>query len=287
MSMRSFCVKYWVWSMHNAQVRNLIQDQWRDEHARELDPEINDIDIDDMNPDDWQRLDDAIAQALAVPVNEQQQQQEGDIYGENRRFENQIRRDMQNQQNDIPEDPPRDPKNLPRGRRPYIDLQPNEIHGLGPMNVICSHCNALHWDFEKLPASTARNPKFGSCCLQGQIQLPALREPPRFLRDLLCGISPHSKAFRKDICQYNAAFVFTSLGVKIDHAVTNAPGPYSFCNHGELHHHSGALHPEENQPEWYAQIYIHDSADMQVNMRMANNPQLHAAIMTELQAMVL
>ncbi|KAF8346240.1 hypothetical protein F5887DRAFT_1185189 [Amanita rubescens] len=178
----------------NAQVRNFIHDQWRAEHERELDPDLNDIDFDEFDVDDWQRLDDAIARAF--PLNEQQEQEAANIYGENRRFENQARRDMQNHQDDVPDLPQRDPRDLPRARRPYVDLQPNEIHNLGPMNVICAHCNALHWDCEKLSSSTGRNPKFGSCCLQGQIQLPPLREPPRVLRDMLCGISPHSKTFR-------------------------------------------------------------------------------------------
>lgn len=82
---------------------------------------------------------------------------------------------------------------------------------------------------------------------------------------MLCGISPHSKTFGQNIPQYNAPFAFTSLGVKIDQAVTNAPGPYCFRINGQLHHHTGALLPEGNQPERYAQIYIHDSAETQVN----------------------
>ena len=102
---------------------------------------------------------------------------------------------------------------------------------------------------------------------------------------MLSGISPHSKTFRQNIRPYNAAFAFTSLGVKIDHAVTNAPGPYSFRIHGALHHHAGALLPQENQPVCYAQIYIHDDVT-QVDMRMANNPQLQPTIMSELQAMI-
>ena len=152
----------------NAQARNLIHNQWRAEHEEEHDPDLNDNDIDDLGPDYWQRLDDDIAQVLAL--DEPQDQQAADIYGENRRFENQVRRDIQNQQNEAPDDPPpRNPRDLPRGRRPYVDPQPDEIHSLGPMNVLCSHCNALHWDFEKLTSSTVRNAKFGSCCLQGQI----------------------------------------------------------------------------------------------------------------------
>src|SRR5882762_9902254 len=40
------------------------------------------------------------------------------------------------------------------------------------MNVECQHCHALHWDAEKLKASTLNNKRFGQCCLQGQVDLP-------------------------------------------------------------------------------------------------------------------
>ena len=61
-------------------------------------------------------------------------------------------------------------------------------------------------------------------------------------------------------------FAFASLGVKIDNAITNAPGPYCFRISGELHHLSGSLLPEAGENESYAQIYIHDPAD-QLDMR--------------------
>ena len=153
------------------------------------------------------------------------------------------------------------------------------------MNVECNHCHALHFDSEKLSTSTRVNKKFGSCCLQGQIQLPAFREPPRSLREMLCGISPLSDSFKKNIRQYNAAFAFVSLGVKVDLAVTNAPGPYCFRINGDLHHLSGSLLPVNGEHERYAQIYIHDPA-MQLNMRQRLNVNLNPIIMTELQAML-
>ncbi|KAG5722768.1 hypothetical protein E4T56_gene7959 [Termitomyces sp. T112] len=53
-----------------------------------------------------------------------------------------------------------------RGRQPYLIEYPP--HYLGPMTVICPHCQALHFDAEKLTKSTIYNPKFGMCCLQSQ-----------------------------------------------------------------------------------------------------------------------
>ncbi|KNZ78075.1 hypothetical protein J132_02265 [Termitomyces sp. J132] len=132
-------------------------------------------------------------------------------------------------------------------------------HYLGPMTVICPHCQALHFDAEKLTKSTRNNPKFGMCCLQGQVNLPRLQDAPADLLNLLHGHHALSDTFKTSICQYNAAFAFTSLGVKIDHAITNGPGPYSFRINGELHHLTGALLPIEGNHPVYAQHYFYRS----------------------------
>src|SRR5271156_695035 len=173
----------------------------------------------------------------------------------------------------------------PIGRRRYSD--PLIRHSLGPMNIECSHCHALHFDSEKLSDSRSNNKKFGGCCLQGQVKLPAFPNPPATLRDLLCGVSPLSKAFKKNIRQYNAAFAFTSLGVKIDSSVTGAPGgPFSFRINGELHHRMGSLLPEDGSLPRYAQLYVHGGFQATLDNRLRNNPNLHVTIMTQLQAML-
>jgi hypothetical protein len=76
----------------------------------------------------------------------------------------------------IPPVPPAPIRPLPSGRVPYQD--PPQRHSLGPMNVQCLHCQALHFDCEKLAKSTRAIPKFGSCCLQGQIRLPPFCPAP-------------------------------------------------------------------------------------------------------------
>ena len=56
---------------------------------------------------------------------------------------------------------------------------------LGMMDVVCKHCQALHWDAEKLASSTKDNVKFGSlCCCDGNTSIPKSKEPPSFLRAL-------------------------------------------------------------------------------------------------------
>jgi len=185
---------------------------------------------------------------------------------------------------DVPENPIPRRYTLPKGRRPYTD--PAEQHYLGPMNVICSHCRALHFDSEKLSTSTQNVPKFGGCCIQGQVKLPEWEQPPLILKQLLCGVHPLSDTFRKNIRQYNAAFAFTSLGVKVDNSVTRSSGPYSFRIHGGLCHQMGSLLPENivDEPS-FAQLYVHDPA-IQLGIRARRNPNLHPMIMSELQAMI-
>ena len=213
---------------------------------------------------------------------EQQGQREE---AQRRRIEEQQRQREEAQQRRIEEAAERQRiASIPPARRPYHD--PPTRHSVGFMNVECQHCHALHFDGEKLSASTRANKKFGMCCLQGQVQLPIIPDPPATLRDLLYGRSPLSPHFHKHIRQYNAALAFTSLGVKVDGSVTGTTGPYSFRVHGELCHRMGSLLPEDPTMEKsYAQLYVHDP-DEALNIRQHRNPECDRSIMSELQAML-
>ena len=153
------------------------------------------------------------------------------------------------------------------------------------MNIECPQCHALHFISEKLSSSTRNQLKFGMCCLTGQINLPPFPPAPRELADLFDGTNPHSLEFKTNICQYNAAFAFTSLGVKVDQSVTRGSGPYSFRISGELHHLSGALLPLPGHAPVFAQIYIH-APDDQLAQRARNNDNLNRAIMTIIQGVI-
>ncbi|KZP22144.1 hypothetical protein FIBSPDRAFT_1018870, partial [Athelia psychrophila] len=126
------------------------------------------------------------------------------------------------------------------------------------MDASCSHCGAWHWIDERVTASSLRNPKFGSCCDHGHVRLEALPPPPYPLQQLFLGTTSQSREFLENIRQYNAAFAFTSLGVKQDHAVNAGTGPYVFRIQGQLCHRAGALLPQPGHVPSYAQLYIHD-----------------------------
>ena len=155
---------------------------------------------------------------------------------------------------------------LPLGCRLYVE--PNVRFSLGNMDVICPECGARHFDSEKLTSSTRRVKKFGICCLQGKVKLPNLSDPPDEMFHLLRHV--RNTSFREKIRQYNAAFAFTSVGVKFDESVTRSSGPYAFKIHGALYHRTGALAAEEGQNPLYAQLYILDQQEA-LNQRAQNN----------------
>jgi len=154
------------------------------------------------------------------------------------------------------------------------------------LSVICPHCHAFHFDCEKLASLRVNLPKFGMCCLQGQIQLPPLQPLTGILHNYLTGNNHPSREFRNNIRQYNAAFVMTLVGVKIDNSVTRQSGPYCFKIQGELHHLTGALLPHGNQTPIYVQIYILNIAE-QLNVRRTNNNNLDPVVMDNLQTILL
>jgi len=106
------------------------------------------------------------------------------------------------------------PAPYPPAGQPFIKTN-IEYNNLGMLSVICSHCHALHFDCEKLTSSWVNHPKFGMCCLQGQIQLPPLQSLTGILHNYLTGNDYSSREFCNNIQQYNAAFAMTSVGVKL------------------------------------------------------------------------
>ncbi len=175
------------------------------------------------------------------------------------------------------------PSLLPHVRCPYVE--PHSQQSIGKMEWICEHCGAPHWYNKHLKSKSRTRPRFGMCYLQEQVKLPNLHPTPGILQNLLCGISPTSDTFMKNIRQYNAALAFTSVAVKVDEAVTNSSGPYSFCISGELHHWMGPLLPGENQKMSYAQLYIHDLMEA-LRIHSRRNPNLKPEIMSALQGLL-
>ncbi|KAJ6472681.1 hypothetical protein C8R47DRAFT_1145868 [Mycena vitilis] len=107
-------------------------------------------------------------------------------------------------------------------RREYHD--PESWHDLGPMNVECPHCGALHWADERVAGSSKHALEFGIRCNHGKVQLERFGAPPEPLHRLLVGNDAQAQDFRHHITQYNAALAFALLGVSDDKHV-NRYGP--------------------------------------------------------------
>src|ERR1700693_5667829 len=87
----------------------------------------------------------------------------------------------------------------------------------------------------------------------------------------------YGAGFAEHIHQYNNAFAFTSLGVKVDQSVLNSLGLYAFKIMGELSHLSGSLLPVAGTDLVFAQIYVYDEAEAQA-IRMGSNGHLRHSV---------
>lgn len=131
-----------------------------------------------------------------------------------------------------------------------------------------------------------RGPDFGSCCLQGKVDLPSPQYPPHTLRNLFDANDVQARDFQNRIWQYNRAFAFTSMGVRQDHSVNGrSRGPPVFRIQGELSHHIGALTPSPGKQPVYAQLYFYDPATS-LRLREQNNTALRRDTLQLLQSII-
>ena len=108
--------------------------------------------------------------------------------------------------------------------------------------------------------------------------------PPEPLYRLLTSSEPETVQFRKNICQYNAAFAFTSLGVEMDDRLIGH-GYRPFQIHGEIYHQIGTLEPAPGDRPVYAQHYLYDGDDA-TKHQFARNPDLDRSILATLETML-
>ncbi|PIA51519.1 hypothetical protein AQUCO_01100400v1 [Aquilegia coerulea] len=167
-----------------------------------------------------------------------------------------------------------------------VENIPKERHYLGKMDVICPSCSAYHWLDERLTKSTKNKSFFGMCCLQAKIKLPLLTPLPSAIKLLYEGKNSLARSFRKDIRSYNAANVFSSLGVSMDKRILKGRGPTSFTIHGQLSHQIGSLLSESDKSPSYSQLYIYDP-HIALDCRQKRNLHLNPAILKIIQETLL
>lgn len=149
-----------------------------------------------------------------------------------------------------------------------------EYNKLGPFNVQCIHCGALHFPEERVQNRVNPN-SFGDCCLHGRINQPA----PLFPNELaLLFTRQHtlSKQFHEKIRNISSCFAFSSFNVTDDRTFNNK-GIHSFTVGGQVYHKMNiSAQPTENpegEPERprYGQMYFIDP-EIAVTERM-NEPE--------------
>ena len=130
------------------------------------------------------------------------------------------------------------------------------------------------WLEEKLSSSSYKNPKFGTCCLQGTIKLPIQNQIPDSLKDLLTSNNKDSQKFRNAIRLYNSILAFTSVSANVDEKLMKARnGVYNYRISGSVHHKISNFIPDDNEPPKFSQIYIYDAA-MQSSIRTGKFPKI-------------
>ena len=75
---------------------------------------------------------------------------------------------------------------------------------------------------------------------------------------------------------------FTSLGAKVDRTITNTmnvTGVYTFHIQGALHHSMGSLLPPPGEQPRFAQVYMFDSAQEQLQFCREAHPNLQLDVL--------
>ena len=160
-------------------------------------------------------------------------------------------------------------------------------HRIPKRQHYCQYCKAIMWYDERLSLSSARNTKFGYCCLQGQVDLPVTNEIPQEIFDLLTLNTSEGKQFRSSIRLYNSILAFKYISAKIDESLMAATnGVYTYRINGDVHHKLSSYMPNTNHSPKFSQIYIYD-VDMQSSIRTGMYPKvIKASILNKIQRLL-
>ena len=151
-----------------------------------------------------------------------------------------------------------------------------DIQDVGSMNNICAACGALMFKDETHCGKLTENSPtatFSSCCANGNIVLPPIKDSPELLK----------KA--NNIRAYNSSLAFTSLGLTGKEFKFRNPGPYCYRINGQLYHSISHLQPEQGKPPRFSQIYIYDQQH-ELDNHMRPFPTMDHELLLELQQMI-
>jgi len=158
----------------------------------------------------------------------------------------------------------------------------NEYY-IGSMDVSCIHCNAKHFEAEKV---SNKGNSFHDCCNHGAVYLEILPQPPQFLQSLFDGSHEKSNNFFKYIRSYNSSFSFASFNANLLNFQNRRPGPYCFKIQGQIYYQiNTALYAAQNENPTYGQLFIID-ANEAINYRLTENSEFDLEIVQNLERII-
>ena len=157
---------------------------------------------------------------------------------------------------------------------------------LGPMDLRCEFCNALHFRDELVGAGRTRH--MSLCCKNGKLRhVPALPDAPEPLRSLLLCGTRAGQHFRGHIRRYNAAMSFISFGANLE-VLTGTErhrAPPVCIVHGAVYHHSPPLRANAPEEARFGQLYLYDAQEATA-LRRSRDPALSSDVLADLQDML-
>ena len=167
-----------------------------------------------------------------------------------------------------------------------------ELFSCGRRSHVCQYCHALKWLAEVSLGSICCF--LGKSCSLNQLFPTPFPQPLQDLLkfDLSCNETPCMSTtlirnFRHHIREYNCALQMASSQIKF----ANPPqGISMIAIKGAIHHLMGPLVPAQDEEHQFAQLYIIDNHDSQVNLRMSHlggaDSKLNSEILCRLQMML-
>lgn len=159
-----------------------------------------------------------------------------------------------------------------------MEIKKTDQHSLGSMDVLCTNCNARHFQTEMTTRKT-----FSGCCSAGRVVLPDLYPYPESFKNYILLHTEDGKNFRENIRKYNSAVAFASFGYQ---PRKFEGGPPVFIVHGQVHHLTqNGLNGEK---PLYSQLYFLDPEFANdERMNNANNKPCKREIMQYISTILL
>jgi len=182
---------------------------------------------------------------------------------------------------------------LPRVHAPQVDRPAGvqhplpDQHDIGPLNQVCRHCEARHFDCER-----ASRGHFTLCCNNNQMVIPEgprrLQQAPELLQSLLVDDSQIATQYRRDIRRYNNTLAFAAFSTDLNQRRLPGRGPRVFTVHGQVYRRitNDVVRNDDTHPS-YCELYFIESGEAN-RARMNQNHQgvLNETVLADLDTML-